>query len=112
MIVDDVAAATGVARAEVEKAVAIIASFIAREAPPDKVAALFDKLPEVQKLASLHAGGGAGLLGVFNDLTGAGLNMSQMQAVVMTFVQRAKTEAGDAPVDAVIRAIPGLGQFV
>jgi hypothetical protein len=49
---------------------------------------------------------------VFNDLTGAGLNMSQMQAVVMTFVQRAKTEAGDAPVDAVIRAIPGLGQFV
>jgi hypothetical protein len=111
-LVDEVTAATGVARPSVEKAVAIIASFIAREAPVDKVDALFARLPEARTLAALHPNGGAGLLGVFNDLTSAGLGMSEMQSVVMSFVKAAKAEAGDAPVDAVIRAIPGLGQFL
>lgn len=111
-IVEDVAAATGVDRAEVEKAIGIIVAFIAREAPADKVAALFDKLPGARLLADAHPGGGDGLLGVFNDLAGVGLGMNEMQAVVMTFVKIAKADAGAEPVDAVIAAVPGLGQFV
>jgi hypothetical protein len=112
LLIDEVADAAGVGRAEAEKAVAIIAAFIAREAPADKVEALFGKLPEARRLASLHPGGSTGLLGVFNDLTGAGLGMGDIQAVAMAFVQSAKREAGEPAVDAVIRAIPGLGQIL
>ncbi|HVY20432.1 MAG TPA: DUF2267 domain-containing protein [Bauldia sp.] len=111
-LIEDVAAATGVDRDEVEKAVGIIAAFIAREAPADKVTALFDKLPGARQLADQHQGGGDGLLGVFNDLASAGLGMTEMQAVVMTFVKLAKSDAGAAPVDAVIGSIPGLNQFL
>jgi hypothetical protein len=111
-LIEDVAAATGVDRDEVEKAIGIIVAFIAREAPADKVTALFDKLPGARILADQHPDAGNGLLGVFNDLASAGLGMSEMQAVVMTFVKLAKVDAGDAPVDAVIRSIPGLGQFL
>ncbi|MEJ0012313.1 MAG: DUF2267 domain-containing protein [Bauldia sp.] len=111
-IVEDVAAAAGVDHAEAEKAIGIIVSFIAREAPADKVAALFDKLPGARTLADAHPNGGDGLLGVFNDLAGAGLGMNELQAVVTTFVKIAKADAGDAPVDAVIAAIPGLSQFI
>jgi hypothetical protein len=111
-LVDDVAASAGVGRDEAEKALAIIASFIAREAPADKVGELFDKIPEARQLASLHPGSGGGLLGVFNDLSGAGLGMGEMQAVVMAFVERAKRAAGGPTVDAVVRAIPSLGQFL
>jgi hypothetical protein len=111
-IVDDVATATGVSRPDVEKAIAIIASFIAREAPADKTAALFDQLPEVRALAERHTNQGDGLLGVFNDLMNAGIGMTELQSVVVAFVKLAKAHAGDAPVDAVVNSIPGLGQFV
>jgi hypothetical protein len=111
-LIDEVAASAGVGRAEAEKAIAIIAAFIAREAPADKVDALFGKLPEARGLASLRPGGSAGLLGVFNDLTGAGLSMGEIQAVAMAFVQCAKREAGEPAVDAVIRAVPGFGQIL
>jgi hypothetical protein len=111
-LVNNIAAATGVSRPAIEKAVAIIASFIAREAPADKVDVLFDRLPDLRTFAGRHISRGDGLLGVFNDLTGAGLGMSEMQAVVQSFVKIAKAEAGAAPVDGVISAIPGLGQFV
>ncbi len=111
-IVEDVAAATGVDAAEAEKAIGIIVSFIARQAPADKAAALFDNLPGAWALADVHPGSGDGLLGVFNDLAGAGLGMNEMQAVVMAVVKVAKADAGDAPVDAEIAAIPCLGQFI
>jgi hypothetical protein len=111
-IVEDIAAATGIDRVEAEKALGIIVGFIAREAPADKVAALFDKLPGARLFADTNPGSGDGLLGVFNDLALAGLGINEMQAVVLTFVKIAKADAGAEPVDAVIAAIPGLGQFL
>jgi hypothetical protein len=111
-IVEDIAAATGVDRAEAEKAIGIIVGFIAREAPADKVEALFEKLPGARLLADANPGSGDGLLGVFNDLASAGLGINEMQAVVLTFVKIAKADAGAAPVDEVVAAIPGLSQFL
>lgn len=111
-IVEDIAAATGIDRTEAEKALGIIVAFIAREAPADKVAALFDKLPGARALADAHPLSGDGLLGVLSDLAAAGLGMNEMQAVVLTFVKIAKADAGAEPVDAVIAAIPGITQFL
>ena len=51
-------------------------------------------------------------MGVFNDLTAAGLGMGEIQGVARAFVGYAREKAGAAAVDRIVGAIPGLGQFV
>ncbi len=51
-------------------------------------------------------------MGVFNDLSSAGLGLGAVQQVAGNFVAYARKKAGDAEVDAVVSAIPGLSQFV
>ena len=111
-LVDQIAAKTGLDRAVARNAIGIIVNFLGREGPSDKVQALMDKLPGVQALGAENARTGGGLLGVFNDLTAAGLGMSDIQAVTREFVAFAKAKIGDREIDAVIGAIPGLSQFV
>jgi hypothetical protein len=111
-LIADVAAKTGVSSSVARKAVAIIASFIAREAPADKATLMLDRIPGARELAKESTGRGAGLMGVFNDLTGAGLSMNGVQQVARMFVAHAKSTIGDKDVDVVIRSIPGLSQFV
>jgi hypothetical protein len=43
---------------------------------------------------------------------GAGLGMGEISGVAKETIRFAKEKAGDAPVDAVIGSIPGLGQFI
>jgi hypothetical protein len=109
---DEIAASTGLDRAVARKAVGIIIAFVGREAPPDTVAGLFDKLPGARALADENTGANGGLFGLLNDLTGAGLGMAEIQSTAMAFVTFAKTKAGEKEVDAVIAAIPSLGQFM
>lgn len=111
-LIANIAANTGVEPAVAHKAVAIIVNFLAREGPADRVQALIDKLPGARELAGEAAGGSAGIMGVFNDLTGAGLGLGGVQQVTRDFVAYARGQVGDQEVDAVINAIPGLGQFV
>jgi hypothetical protein len=111
-LVAEVATKAGVTPAVARKAVAIIIAFIAREAPPDKVAAVVDKLPGARDLAKESLAKSSGLMGVFNDLTAAGLGMSGVQTVARTFVAHARATAGEKDVDALVRSIPGLSQFV
>jgi hypothetical protein len=112
-LIADVAAKAGVPPATARKALSIIIAFLAREAPPEKVGALLDKLPGAHELAAESiARGSSGVMGVFNDLTGAGLSMGGVQQVAKMFGAYARSKAGDADVDAVIRSIPGLSQFV
>ena len=51
-------------------------------------------------------------MGVFNDLTAAGLGMGDIQGVARVFGVFAREKAGDAAVNDVVGAIPGLSQFV
>ena len=111
-LVDDIVAKTGLERGVARKAVGIIINFLGREGPSDKVTALIDNLPGARALADEHSGASGGLLGVFNDLTGAGLGMAEIQSVTKAFVDYAKGRIGERDVTAVVSAIPGLGQFV
>ncbi len=111
-LIADVAAKTGVSPDVARKSLAIIINFLAHEAPPDRAAAMMDKLPGARALADEASGGGGGIMGVFNDLTAAGLGLTGVQQVARMFVAYARTHAGDDEVDGVVRAIPGLRQFI
>jgi hypothetical protein len=111
-LVDQIAAKTGLDQAVARKSVGIIVGFLRREGPADKVDAMIDKLPGARVLADESGVGSGGLLGVFNDLAGAGLGMTEIQTVASAFLNFAKAKLGDQEVDGVIRSIPGLNQFV
>ena len=110
-LIEKIAAEAGIDPALARKALAIIVNFLSREAPTAQ--ALLDKLPGASELAGeASGGGGGGIMGVFNDLSSAGLGLGAVQQVTGNFVAYARTKAGDAEVDAVVNAIPGLNQFV
>jgi hypothetical protein len=111
-LIADIAVKAGVDRSVARKAVAIILGFLEREGPPEKVRSFMDKLPGARGLSAEAPVGGSGIMGVFNDLTRAGLGMGGVQLATREFVAFAKAKAGAAAVDDVIRAIPGLSQFV
>lgn len=113
-LVDQIARDTGLDRAVAGKAIGIIIGFLINEGPPGKVGAMIDRLPGARALAEANSsrGGGGGLLGVFNDLTGAGLGIADVQAVAGAFLAYARENVGKDEVDEVVAAIPGLGQFI
>jgi hypothetical protein len=111
-LVDDIAAKTGLDAAAARRAVGIIINWLGHEGPQEKVNSLIDALPGARALANENGGASGGLLGVFNDLTAAGLGMSDIQAVTREFMDYARGKVGDAEVNAVVKAIPGLSQFV
>ena len=110
-LVAKVAAATGIDPATARKAVVIILQFLANAGPKDKVDALVDQLPGA-RAAIGNGGGPSDIMGAFNALTGAGLDMGQIQGVASAFGTVARAHVGPAAVDQVIAGIPGLSQFV
>jgi hypothetical protein len=111
-LIAEVAAKAGVPVAVARKAMAIIVNFIAREAPADKANPVLDRLPGARDLAKESTARSSGIMGVFNDLTSAGLGMNGVQQAARMFIAHARAKAGEKEVDAVIRSIPGLSQFV
>jgi hypothetical protein len=111
-LVDQIASQTGIDRALATKAVGIIVNFLGRDGPQPQVQSLIDAIPGARELAEEHGGTGSGLMGVYGDLTAAGLGMGEIQAATRAFVSVAKAKVGEQQVDAVVGAIPGLGQFV
>jgi hypothetical protein len=109
----EITAATGVSTETARRSAAIILAFIAHEAPAAATGPLFDRLPGARDLAA-EAGpsSGGGVFGVFNDLTGAGLGMAEIQLAALTFLNFARAKAGAREVDAVVASIPGLDQFI
>ena len=111
-LIDQIAGKTGLDSAVTRRALGIIINFLGREAPPEQAQGLIDKMPGARALADEYGTASGGLMGVFNDLTAAGLSMSEMQSVTREFIAAAKVRIGEREVDQVIRSIPGLGQFV
>ena len=117
----------GIDAATAEKAVGIIMNFLLNEGPRDKVRELLARIPGGEAYAAQAAepaesgfggfGGlgslmGGGMMKAFNELTGAGLNMAQIQAVTRETVHYARDKAGEDLVGQVVGSIPGLSQFV
>jgi hypothetical protein len=112
-LVAKIVAATGADAAIARRAAALILGFLLREGAPDKVGVLVDALPGARDAIAANPGsGGSGVMGIFNDLTAAGLGMGEIQGAARAFVDYARGKAGAATVDEVIGSIPGLSQFV
>ena len=113
----------GIDESLAKSAISIILNFLAKDGPSDLVAQVTEAMPGAKELmdegseqdnGGLLGGlmGGMGAMGALNQLTSAGLDMSQVQGVTKEVVGYAKEKAGEDIVDEVINAIPGLGQFV
>jgi hypothetical protein len=112
-------ASVGLDRGAAEKAVGVIFEFLRKEGPPDKVAALMDRLPGAEALMKaqqgLDAGGGfamGGLMGAGTKMMAAGLSMGQVQGVTREVIAYARDKAGDDAIGEIVGAIPGLSQFI
>jgi hypothetical protein len=110
----------GVDRTTAEKAVGIILDFLVKEGPADKIRALIDKLPGADAVIAAaqsdsNSGGlfgMGGIMGVGTRMMGAGLSMSQVQAVTRETIGYAREKVGEDAVGEIVGAIPGLGPFV
>jgi hypothetical protein len=111
-LIADITNKTGLGRPTVEKALGIIINFLEREGPAGKVASMIDQLPGARQLAAVNPSQASGLFAVFGELSSAGLGMGEIQAIAGAFIAFAKAKRGEREVDAVIRAIPGVGQFI
>jgi hypothetical protein len=119
-LVDRIVARVGVDRAVAEKSVGIIFDFLSKEGPTEKVHALLDRLPGADAaLAAARAsdtggmfGSMGGMMGVGSRLMAAGLGMGEIQGVTRELIAYAREQVGDAAVDEVVAAVPGLSQFI
>jgi len=112
-LVAKVVADTGIDPAVARTSVIVILKFLRHEGPSDKVDVLIDDLPGAREaMAASDAGGTAGIMGIFNDLTAAGLGMGEMQAVARSFGEYARAKAGADTVNEIVASVPGLSQFV
>jgi hypothetical protein len=112
LLVEKVAQETGIDPAKARKAVVIILQFLGNAGPKDKVDALIDQIPGARAAMGNGGGGPADIMSAFNALTGAGLDMGQIQSVASAFGKVAREHVGGATFDQVVSSIPGLNQFV
>ena len=113
-LIERVASAAGIDAATAEKSVGMILAFLKNEAPAAEMGQLLQAIPGADDAAAAHAGGGAGggIMGLAGQLTGAGLGMSEMQAVGKELFAYGREKAGEDTVGAIAGSVPGLGQFV
>jgi hypothetical protein len=111
-LVARMAASTGLDPAVARKAATIILRFLATDGPADQVGPLIDALPGAAEIVKAGGGSSGGIMGAFNDLTAAGLGMSEVQGAARAFVDFAREKAGAPVVDRIVAGIPGLSQFI
>lgn len=129
-LIGRIASAAGISEDLARQAIGIILNFLNRDGPQDAVAQIFAVLPGASELMAEQGGDSGGLLGslagklggsigggmgamaALNELTDAGLDMGEVQAVTRELVQAAREHAGADVVDRVVASIPGLGQVL
>ena len=122
--------AAGIEPAVAQQAVGHILAFLQKEAPPEVVNELLEKIPGAKDLvASTGAGetGGGGLMGALGGLMGGGsggimalagklsslgLGMGEMQSVGKELFAHARETIGEDAVSQIAASVPGLAQFV
>ncbi|MEO8667719.1 MAG: DUF2267 domain-containing protein [Bauldia sp.] len=111
-LVAQVAGSLGLDPGVARKGVVIILKFLQKESPGDSVNALVAAIPgAAEAMAAAPPVSGGGVMGVFGDLTGAGLGFGDVQGLAKEFLGFARGKVGAPAVDAVVGSIPGLSQF-
>ncbi len=124
-LIAQVSHAAGIDADTAGKAIGIILGFLQKEAPPEAVNQLIEKIPGAEGLiASAQDAGGGGLMGAFGgmmgggglmalagQLQGLGLGMGQMQEVGRTLFAQGRELAGEDVMGQIAGSVPGLGQF-
>lgn len=102
----------------------MVLKFLDREAPPELTGPLLEVHPWIPALladvpdeaapaaSERHFGGMARLMQAADRMMALGLTMSQVQAAVRETVAYARETVGDAAIDRLVRAVPGLRQVV
>lgn len=118
--------AAGIDADTAQKAIGTILGFLQKEAPPEAVNQLIEKLPGAEGLiasAQANAGGGGllgamgglfgggGLMALAGQLQGIGLGMGEMQAVGKTLFEQGRQVVGEDVMGQIAGSIPGLSQF-
>lgn len=112
--------AAGITPETAEKVIAIILSFLNKEAPDAAVGKLLDAIPGAQALVESESGsgsilggfGGMGAMGVLSELTSAGLSMGEVQTVTRQVIDYAREQVGEETLGEILGNIPGLDAFV
>jgi predicted lipid-binding transport protein (Tim44 family) len=121
-VVNQIAAATGLAPDVAEKAIGMMLGFLEEEADDDAVQKMIAAVPGARQLiseyGSKNSGGfltslvGGGLMGLGQQLMGLGMGMGEITTLAKQTIAIAKQHAGEEVVDKVVASVPGLGQFV
>jgi len=112
-LVNEIAAKNSIDPDVARKSVTIILQFLLKDGPTATVQGLVDALPGANEAVTAAPPiSEGGIMGVFNDLTNAGLGMGEIQSVAGDFVAYARQKVGSEIVDEVVAGIPGLSQFV
>lgn len=125
-LIQRIVANLGIDQALAEKSVGIILGFLQKEGPAAEVGQMFDAMPGAADLVAQHAGGGGGgmlgglmnmvggggIMGLGQQLMGAGLSMGQMGDLGKELFAFGREKAGEDAMGAIVGQIPGLGQFV
>lgn len=121
-IVNQIAAATGIDPDLAEKALGMMLGFLEKEGDDGAVQKMIAAIPGAAELISEYSGdggggflsglAGGGVMGLGQQLMGAGLGMGEITALAKQTIAVAKQYAGEELVDQVVASIPGLGQFV
>ncbi len=125
-LIAQITQAAGIDADTAQKAVGTILGFLQKEAPPEAVNQLLEKLPGSEGLiASAQEGagggglmgaigglmGGGGLMALAGQLQGIGLGMGEMQSVGKTLFAQGRELVGEDVMGQIAGSIPGLSQF-
>ncbi|MDB5552932.1 MAG: hypothetical protein JWL86_2916 [Rhizobium sp.] len=121
-IVNQIADATGIDPELAEKALGMMLGFLEKEGDDAAVQKMIAAIPGAAELISEYGGdggggflsglAGGGIMGLGQQLMGAGLGMGEITALAKQTIAVAKQYAGEETVDQVVASIPGLGQFI
>lgn len=122
-----VAAAAGLPSDQASRAINLVLAFLKKQAP-EPFQEMEQHMPEAEAAAAAGAAdkpsggglmgglmgmmGGGGLMGLAGQLTAIGLGTGEMTSVGKEIFAFCREKAGDARVDEVAAAIPGLSQFL
>jgi hypothetical protein len=130
-LIQRIGAAVGVDEATAQVAIGHVLQFLRKELPEGPLADLVNQFPNAQEaidaaaaaqpeglgaammggLGGLLGGAGGGVMELVGKLTGAGLDMGQMQKLSHAFFAHAEEVFGKENVDRIIEAIPTLAAF-
>ncbi|MCB1444872.1 MAG: hypothetical protein KDJ87_03465 [Rhizobiaceae bacterium] len=121
-IIRQIAEATGIESSVAEKALGLMLGFLEKEGEDGPVQKMLAAIPGAKELISKYGGDGSGgflsglagggIMGLGQQLMGAGLGMGEITALAKQTIAVAKQYAGEDVVDEVVASIPGLSQFV